>query len=354
MNRCLNFTCRSKDKEFPDEDEAPIDILPDELMIGIFELLPIEDLVKCEEVCRRWRKVARDPTLWRRIPIVCSCQLGEISEKKLALINSHSSCIRCIKLQYILNYPIIKSMLNQCKYLVSIELIMCRIEKEFEEDIKKWTDLTKLNLKNSLLKSDKDLVIQYDQFKKLNYLGLSDFGLSTANCESLLNCNNLNHINIEKIRGLTIDFMKLLIKTKQSTLVSLRIYGGSIVDDDTLFILATCPKLEELAILRCENLSDKALVGIATFPNLKCLQLWNNTTFSESVLVKTLKSTVLVKMKSLSLSKITNVSSRTVDVISEYYKNLRFLALYQCPLIIRTDYEKQLKAKFRNIDVVLY
>lgn len=323
-------------------------------MIEIFQLLPIEELVKCEDVCRRWRKVATDPTLWRRMPIVCSGQLGEVSDKKMALITSHRACIRCIKLQYILNYPMIKSITDQCSNLICVEFIMCRIEKGFEEDIKKWTDLKKLNLKNSLLKSDTDLVIQYDQFKKLNYLGLSDFGLSTANCESLLNCANLNYINIEKIRGLTIEFMKVLIRTKQYTLASLHMYGGTAVDDETLYLLANCPKLEELAVLRCESLSDTGLVAIATFPSLQRLQLWNNNTFSEAMLLQTLQSPVLIRLKSLSLSKVKNVSSRIVDVISDCYKNLRFLALYQCPLIIRTDYEKQLKTKFRNIDVVLY
>lgn len=355
LPRCINFSfLQSKDSNFPDEDEAPIDILPDELLIEIFKLLPLDELLQCENVCRRWRKVARDAVLWRRIIIVCSGQLGEISEKNLEIIDSHRKWVHCLKIQYILNYPVIKSVTNKCSNLISLELIMCRIEKEFDEDIKKWVNLRKLNLKNSLLKSKVDLEIQYDQFKHLTYLGLSDFGLSSANCDSLLKCSYLCHINIEKIRGLSLDFIKLLIETKKHILVTLHINGGKAVDDECLFMLAQCPALKDLAIIRCECLTDKALISLSNMMVIEQLQLWNNDIFSEIALIKTLECPQLTKLKSLSLSRIKNVSPVIVDVISESLKSLKFLALYQCPKIINTDYEKQLKSKFRNIDVVLY
>lgn len=334
-----------------------IDILPDEIIIYILKYLPLESILACENVCHRWRKLARDASVWRPIQIVYSGKPGqsEVSEKNLEIISTHSEHIYHLKIQYVYSYPFIQSIIEKCDNLLSLEIVMCRIGKEFDDDIKKWPHLRKLNMKNSLLLlSNADLPIQYDQFKELKYLSLSDFGLTSANCDSLVNCKYLSHILIEKIRNLDTEFITKLILSKQKILVTLHIYGGDAVNDKCLCLLSQCPSLKDLAIIRCENLTDVGLVCLAKLKRIEHLQIWNNVQFSEVNLLKTLSSDSLVKLQSLSLSRIGNVSPVIVDVISEYYKNLKFLAVYQCPRIINTDYEKQLKSKFRNIDVVLY
>lgn len=257
-------------------------------------------------------------------------------------------------MQYILKYPFLSSLTGLCKNLVTLEMIMCRVQVELEEDLKKWPNLKKLNLKNSMLKSERPLLLPLDHFKHLTFLGLSDFGLTTENCDSLLQCNYLNHILIDKIRGLSLEYIKTLINTKQQTLITFHIYGGDSVDDECLLMMAQCPMLRDLSITRCENLTDRALDGVSKIEPITHLQLWNNNVFSEAKLKKTLAQVNLRKLRRLSLSRVQNVTGAIVDVISEYYTSLKFLALYQCPRIINTDYEKQLKAKFRNIQIVLY
>ncbi|CAK1579367.1 unnamed protein product [Parnassius mnemosyne] len=338
------------------EASEGIGVLPDEIILYVFKFLPLETLLICEKVCRHWRKLAHDTTLWRHFVIIYSGKPGqsEVSEKNLEIICSHSQIIFCLKLQYLYNYQDIKSIMEKCCNLVSIELVMCRLCKEFEDDIKKWPNLKKINLKNSLVLSNEDLVIYYDQFKDLNFLALSDFGLSLANCNSLLNCQYLNHILIEKIKNLSLDYMKELILSKQTSIITLHIYGGDSIDDHCLQLLSQCSLLKDLAIIRCENLTDKGFISLVNLNEIKHLQIWNNLNFSELVLLQTLSSPNMKVLQSLSLSRIINVSPVIVDTISEYYKNLKFLALYQCPRIINTDYEKQLKSKFRNIEVVLY
>lgn len=344
----------SEDKE---EESCFINNLPDELLLDIFKCLPLDTLLSCENVCRRWKKLAQDPAVWKRIVLVYSGKPGqsEISEKNLDIITSHAECIYCLKIQYVYNYSVIKSVMEQCENLISLELVMCRVGKEFEDDILKWPKLRKINLKNSiLLSNDLDLSVQFDNFKELNYLALSDFGLNFSNCYSLLQCNHLSHIYIEKIRDLDLDFIKMLILSRQKLLETLHIYGGNSVDDSVLELLSQCPQLKDLAIIRCESLSDGGLLSLTSLKRIDHLQLWNNNNFSELALLKTLGSPALYMLESLSLSRIQNVTPVIVDLISEYYKNLKFLALYQCPNIINTDYERQLKSKFRNIDVVLF
>ncbi|XP_045767192.1 F-box/LRR-repeat protein 2-like [Maniola jurtina] len=340
-----------------DEGSCAINGLPDELLLYIFKCLPLETLLACENVCKRWTKLAQDSTVWKRIVLIYSGKPGqsEISEKNLDIITSHSEYIYCLKIQYVYNYSVIKSVIDQCKNLISLELVMCRVGKEFEDDILKWPKLRKISLKNSiLLLNNLDLLIQFDKFKELNYLALSDFGLNSNNCFTLLQCNHLSHIFIEKIRDLDVDFIKILILSRQSILEILHIYGGSSVNDSILQLLSQCPQLKDLAIIRCESLSDGGLLSLTSLKRIEHLQIWNNNNFSELAFLKTLSSSALLPLESLSLSRIQNVTPAIVDLISEHYKNLKFLALYQCPNIINTDYERQLKSKFRNIDVVLF
>ncbi|XP_026731998.1 F-box/LRR-repeat protein 7-like [Trichoplusia ni] len=343
----------------PVNEETPydIDLLPDELVIHIFKFLSLKSLLKCEKVCNRWKKLARDSALWRPIVFVYSGKpgLSEESKKSLKIIETHSECVYCLKIQYVYSYSVIKSIIQQCHNLTSLELIMCRITKEFEDDVTRWPNLRKMNLKNSLvLMNNVDVMVPYDQFKYLNYLALSDFGLPAVTRDSLLRCNNLSHIFIEKVKDLDLEYVQNLINSKKEILTALHIYGGDAVNDECLLMLSQCHLLKDLAIIRCENFTDAGLIKLTNLRHLEHLQIWNNVNFTEANLHRTLASPNLVKLKSLSLSRIGNVSPVIVDVISEYYKNLKFLALYQCPRFINIDYEKQLKSKLRNIDVVLY
>lgn len=328
--------------------------MPDEILLHIFQFLDLDAVLACERVSRRWRKVALDAGVWRRTVVVCSAQHGQVCPATLKIIRSHRMVLRHLKMQYILKYSSVSSLSGICKNLSALEMVMCRIQVELEEDLKRWPKLKKLNLKNSLLKSTRPILLPLGYFKELTFLCLSDFGLTTENCDALLQCSQLNHILIDQIKGLEISNIRKLISTKQQTIITIHLYGGESIDDDCVLMLAQCPKLKDLNILHCEALTDRALDGIA---NLKCilrLQIWHNTSFSEAKLMKTFETERLRQLRRLSLSRVRNVTGNVVDIISEYYTNLMFLALYLCPRINKSHCENQLKAKFRNIEIVLY
>lgn len=331
-----------------------ISSLPDELLVQIFQFLELDDVLACERVCRRWKALAADDAIWRRIKIVCIAQRAQVCPKTVRIIKSHCNVIRHLRMQYVLKYPFISSLISRCKNLLSLEMIMCRIQVEIEEDLKQWPQLEKLNLKNSLLKSTRALLLPLDHFTELTFLGLSDFGMTPENCDSLLHCQYLNHIVIDKIICLELHYIKTLINTKQQTLETLHMYGGEAIDDDCLFLLAKCPKLTDLCIIACESLTDRALEGITELKPITHLQIWNNAVFSDAMIRKTLEHENLRKLQRLSLSQISNVTGSVVDIITEYYTDLRFLALYQCPKIEKNSYENQLKAKFKDINLILY
>lgn len=239
------------------EESDGTGILPDEIILYLFKFLPLDSLLECENVCRRWKKLARDATLWRSIVIVYSGKPGqtEVSEKNLEILTTHSELISCLKLQYVYNYTFIKSIIEKCNNLTSLELVMCRVSTDFSQDILRWPKLRKINLKNSLqllTKEDTpDIVINFEYFKDLQYVALADFGLTSANLRSLISCKHLNHIFIEKIRDLNMDDVKAIVLAKQKNLVSFHVYGGTAIDDKCLHLLAQCQALKDLAIIRC-------------------------------------------------------------------------------------------------------
>ncbi|KFM71683.1 S-phase kinase-associated protein 2, partial [Stegodyphus mimosarum] len=47
----------------------PFAKLSDEIILHIFKWLPKTILVKCSQVCKRWRNLSYDETLWRRFDL---------------------------------------------------------------------------------------------------------------------------------------------------------------------------------------------------------------------------------------------------------------------------------------------
>lgn len=49
--------------------------LPEELLLGAFKLLRLQDLGRCAQVCRGWRRTTQDPCLWREAEFVLGSSL---------------------------------------------------------------------------------------------------------------------------------------------------------------------------------------------------------------------------------------------------------------------------------------
>ena len=49
------------------EDEVPVTSLPRPLARKVFYLLPLETQLVCTAVCRAWRQICSDPSLWDQL-----------------------------------------------------------------------------------------------------------------------------------------------------------------------------------------------------------------------------------------------------------------------------------------------
>ena len=60
----------------------PIETLPDETFLNLFKFLEFKDLGRCLQVSKRFRKMALDETLWKKIKIVDQGNLIRGVDKK--------------------------------------------------------------------------------------------------------------------------------------------------------------------------------------------------------------------------------------------------------------------------------
>jgi len=67
--------------------ESVVDVLPYEIVMRILKLLPADDLKTAVLVCRKWRYLGEDPTLWTWCKVSykagCSTEMGKLSIRRL-------------------------------------------------------------------------------------------------------------------------------------------------------------------------------------------------------------------------------------------------------------------------------
>jgi hypothetical protein len=63
--------------------ESPISALPDELLLNIFWNMHTVDWCEVAKVCRRWRRVTQDPSLWSRVDFTTNLAWKDLPENFL-------------------------------------------------------------------------------------------------------------------------------------------------------------------------------------------------------------------------------------------------------------------------------
>lgn len=112
-----------------------MDDLPENLLLKIFEYLAVKELCIAGRVCRQWRRIVRDNTLWRHVDLL-NYRLD--LKKMWKLIRSHlSECLLSIKIKgfldtgkpkfgaYSLSDAMLKDLKERCPNLKEIHLKNC-------------------------------------------------------------------------------------------------------------------------------------------------------------------------------------------------------------------------------------
>ncbi|GAB6020856.1 F-box protein of unknown function [Chamberlinius hualienensis] len=251
--------------------------IADELILQIFQLLPRYNLKQCALTCKRWRRLAYDETLWKRVNLGAKNISTEnveliINRGAVALrlaqadirsssdyddINVDREFISESKLQHLdlsmasVTPAGIFTILCNCKKLKNLSLERCEID-------------------DKLLK----LISYNENLEQLN-LALSS-GITAAGLTRILKkCHRLTAVNLAWT-DLDIAVIETAVVSFPSSIRRLNLSGcrGTLNDNHIVDLLLRCPKLEELDLSDCDRLTSLVLITISTrLPNIKSLAL---------------------------------------------------------------------------------
>ena len=189
-------------RESDSQTESPFSYLPDELIVKIFSYLNTEQLSRhALPVCRKWRQIAKEPTLWRTIDFHCRPQLESltllwvlrktpglrklvlrgrtnITHAEVAILSEMCPLLNNIDFGFCddLNCDMIHTLVENCKELRKLNIEGCdKIDHNCVKCLSKCKKLSCLNFSHCLLQDESliHLAENLSQIVSLNLDGIS-------------------------------------------------------------------------------------------------------------------------------------------------------------------------------------
>ncbi|XP_050666955.1 uncharacterized protein LOC126966733 [Leptidea sinapis] len=334
-----------------------INDLPNELLIYIFSMIDFESILAVVKVCVRWQQLCMAPCIWDNTRlIVCMKNYVRISDNIVPFVAKY---LKNVKLQYFKLYSQVRaSLISYCPNLTHLEISISQVDSCIFDDLGYWPNLKFLSFRNSLIVQNPEgpngNFVYHLPFEKLKYLEtliLSNFALTHSSLYSMLQCVNLVSINMEKMKNIPADFLESLVRTKQSSLQALHIYGDTL-NDDIVFLISNCKHLQVLHIMTCKTLFDSSLQHLYKLQNLRSLKLRHGY-FSTNALLAYFSKNKFQHLTYLSLSRCVHVTMDVAKAIKSSASNLKELSFYLCPFIIAPNFRRGELHKMFHIELLL-
>lgn len=339
------------------QHKVTINDLPNELLIYIFSMVDFDSLLAVTKVCMRWQQLCLTPCVWDNTRlVVCMKNYIRISEHIVPFVAKY---LKNVKLQYFKLYSQVRaSLINYCPNITHLEISISQVDSCIFDDLGCWPNLRFLSFRNSLIVQNFEngngnsfYHLPFDKLKHLETLILSNFALTQSSLYSMLQCINLVSINMEKMKNIPADFLESLVRSKQTTLRALHIYGDTL-NDDIVRHISNCKLLQVLHFMTCKTLFDSSLLHLYKLKNLHSLKLRHGY-FSTTSLLSYFSNNVFQKLTYLSLSRCLHVTIQVAKVIKSNAPNLKELSFYLCPFIIAPDFNRSELEKMFDIQLLL-
>lgn len=334
-----------------------INDLPNEILIYIFSMIDFESLLSVAKVCLRWQQLCLTPCVWDNTRlIVCMKNYVRISENIVPFVSRY---LKNVKLQYFKLYSQVRaSLISYCPNLTHLEISISQVDSCIFDDLGHWPNLKFLSFRNSLIVHSPENAngnfvyhLPFENLKYLETLILSNFALTHDSLYSMLQCSHLVSINMEKMKNIPADFLESLLRTKESTLRALHIYGDTL-NDDIICYISNCKALKVLHIMTCKTLFDSSLLHLYRLKNLHSLKLRHGY-FSMSALLAYFSNNTFHNLTYLSLSRCLHVTMQVAKAIKLSAPNLKELSFYLCPFIIARDFQRSELERMFKIQLLL-
>lgn len=250
----FDFTQRKKTKIFKNISEAinqcPILKLPQEILVSIFSICPLEDFQSIPRVCKLWNDLSHDNSL-----TACKCQElmatfpiqpDQLKPEKLKLLKLCQPYVHKLDLSSL--------SFMSCAYRVIDTVIP--IFRKLEELSLPSFDFHQFEKDTFYLKESSSPNLEHiPKIQKLDWLSLEFFSMNEAMIRYISQCQNLKTLSLYGSGVLTRKMFQIL---SQSQTIEFLIFGYQQFDAGHIKHLKTMNNLKKLAFYNCD-ISQKGM-----------------------------------------------------------------------------------------------
>lgn len=299
--------------------------LPDEVLLYVFSFLSVEEVCRSvAPVCRTWRDLAADPSLWTSFAFQYSVtdeQVQELVSKAPRLVH--------LELQSHQNgEELLTHVASTCPRLEHLTVKFCQnvTEEAMAAMVQGCPDLRHLNLEGSQMTSGQ-CYIRISGFTNLIHLNLShsscldDLGLLAI----ATHCCQLQYLDIDGIAWIHDSSVVSLTQLRASTLRNLLLDGENLTDK-AFVALGACKQLVCLGISFCENMTDVGLRGLHSLTSLTWLKLRKGTQLRPQALCQLIQNGGLAYLTYLNLGECTLLDDSVLAALG-----------FHCPVLLQLE-----------------
>ncbi|XP_033751799.1 F-box/LRR-repeat protein 2-like [Pecten maximus] len=308
------------------------DFIPNEIILKIFSYFePLHLCRQISPVSKRWRKLAYDASLWSLLDLNWN---PHISSVDLCWIIKRLGCIRKLRLQnrQMLSVSEVSVFTEFCPLLTDVDLGFCSTCSAdiLECFILNCENLERINIEGCHLVADECCKV-LAKAQHLRYLNFSHCIITDAGVSHLArNLLQIVSLNIDGIGWISDKSIMTLVEHQHKHLRWLDIDGAELTDR-SMEAIASCSGLERLNVSFCELLTDITLQKIKKMERLTCLSLRKGTELTNAGMIDLFSSDALVNLTSLDLSDCGNLmDSAVLQILKCCGKNLKQLHLRWC------------------------
>uniref|UniRef100_M4AH19 S-phase kinase associated protein 2 n=1 Tax=Xiphophorus maculatus TaxID=8083 RepID=M4AH19_XIPMA len=271
------------------------DHLPDELLLRICGCLPLPDLLRVSAVCRRWRRLALDESLWVSVDLEGLTQTGPALRLVLSTGVQRLRCPRAFVEEPDLSEPgrlqlvdldlsgsvvspsALRSVVCRCSRLRRLSLEALPLSDDVLSCLAQNPDLLQLNLGGCSGFSAAALAATLGSCRRLEQLNISWCSFSRNHVQNLVETlsPSVTHLNLSGYRdSLVLDGEEPEPGQSRARTPALDALDSTLLTADSFLVLKRLKKLLHLSLSRCYHIHLAALDLGKAIPSLRFLDVF--------------------------------------------------------------------------------
>ncbi|KAM9313239.1 F-box and leucine-rich repeat protein 13 [Gastrophryne carolinensis] len=368
------------------EGEDAVSQLPQKAVLKIFSFMDLIDLARSAQVCRAWKIIVQNSSLWNSIDfslvrhriqdkfvasVLRKCRPYVIRLNLRRCFSLHWSTFKgigeCKNLQDLnmsecqnLNDEAMRVICEGCpallyvnlshtditnttlrvmsRYLLNLQYLSLAYSKTFTNKGLQYLGSGKGCQKIIYLDLSGCTQISVDGFKSvavgcsyLQHLKINDMFTLTDNCIITLleKCQNIASVSLLGSPHLSDAAFKVLAHRKK--LQKIRIEGNNRITDTSIKAISrSCPSLNHIYLTDCQKITDHSLKALSLLKNVTILNVADCIRISDPGVRQVVEGPSGSKIRELNLTNCLRVSDLSLLRIAQKCHNLTFLSLRYC------------------------